>query len=712
MGVITHIKGFYCGYDFVKLVCLGICAVFLCGEVTSVQAQNNPYKIRDELYPIYQRGAKYRVSAEGLRIADSLFAEAVRLNDKKAQCLALVIPTYYYVSVAKYGELQKACDKLRKYARKNGFLQYFYFAYSQEIIFLLNQKRSMLALQKVEDMKNSAFDDNNSYGIFTSFRTAGHIYIVRINYQMALEQYQMALDYAKENLPGQSLAPIYLNIAVTYNYLQNPQKALEYIELALKTAQTDEDRVTARQTKCTVLYNMEDKEHFDECYEECMEDMRRYGVIQERTLKSLHIKKCILHGEYGQAHNLLAKDSVLTMIQRFDLQCTVYEKEKNYEKAFEIYRKRRGLMDSISNEMQASDMTELIVQIGDEQLKLKANLLELNNTKLKLEQATTRSMYERVENEKKELALKNRELELARLKAEAEKKALAVKELETISKHKIALLTLVVLLLSVVIGFLILYLRRRHMSMVGMAQKNEELRIARDQAEQADRMKTVFIQNMSHEIRTPLNSIVGFSQLLASSELELAEDQKQEFSALIQHNSDLLTTLINDVLDLSNLESGRYAMLIEAWSCNELCKMSISTVMHRKVEGVRLYFTSEVEDDYKILTDGNRVKQVLINFLTNAEKFTKHGEIHLNCSLSEYPGFVTFSVADTGPGIPLEYAEVIFERFKKLDEFKQGTGLGLNICRVIAERLHGEVKVDKNYTRGARFLFLLPIEGK
>ena len=106
MGVITHIKGFYCGYDLVKWVCLGIIAVFLCGEVTSVQSQNNPYKIRDELYPIYQRGAKYRVSAEGLRIADSLFAEAVRLNDKKAQCLALVIPTYYYVSVAKYGELQ------------------------------------------------------------------------------------------------------------------------------------------------------------------------------------------------------------------------------------------------------------------------------------------------------------------------------------------------------------------------------------------------------------------------------------------------------------------------------------------------------------------------------------------------------------------------------------------------------------------------------
>ena len=103
------------------------------------------------------------------------------------------------------------------------------------------------------------------------------------------------------------------------------------------------------------------------------------------------------------------------------------------------------------------------------------------------------------------------------------------------------------------------------------------------------------------------------------------------------------------------------------------------------------------------------MKQVLINFLTNAEKYTEQGEIHLHCSLSENPGFVTYSVSDTGPGIPSDMADAIFERFKKLNEFKQGTGLGLNICRIVAERLHGKVKVDKSYTGGARFLFILPL---
>ncbi len=137
--------------------------------------------------------------------------------------------------------------------------------------------------------------------------------------------------------------------------------------------------------------------------------------------------------------------------------------------------------------------------------------------------------------------------------------------------------------------------------------------------------------------------------------------------------------------------------------------MAISTVAHRKPESVKLYFTSEVDDDYRITTDANRLRQVLINFLTNAEKNTEQGEIHLYCSISENPGKVTFSVTDTGTGIPEDKVEMIFERFKKLDEFKQGTGLGLNICRIIADRLHGEVKLDKSYTNGARFLFILPV---
>ena len=238
----------------------------------------------------------------------------------------------------------------------------------------------------------------------------------------------------------------------------------------------------------------------------------------------------------------------------------------------------------------------------------------------------------------------------------------------------------------------------------------ETLTAALNKAEESDRLKSAFLANMSHEIRTPLNAIVGFSQLLSNPDLPLEDEEKLEFSSLVQHNSELLTTLVNDILDLSALESGKYTMNLTSCHCNEMCRLILSTVMDRKAEGVKLYYTSEVADDFQITTDEQRLQQVLINFLTNAEKHTEKGEIHLHCSLTEYPDRITFSVSDTGPGIPADKMDSVFERFKKLDEFKQGSGLGLNICRTIAERLHGEVKVDKSYTNGARFLLILPLK--
>ena len=238
----------------------------------------------------------------------------------------------------------------------------------------------------------------------------------------------------------------------------------------------------------------------------------------------------------------------------------------------------------------------------------------------------------------------------------------------------------------------------------------QKLATSRINAENAMRAKSVFLSNMSHEIRTPLNAIVGFSQLLSNPDLPLEDEEKLEFSSLVQHNSELLTTLVNDILDLSALESGKYTMNLTSCHCNEMCRLILSTIMDRKAEGVKLYYTSEVADDFQITTDEQRLQQVLINFLTNAEKHTEKGEIHLHCSVTEYPDRITFSVSDPGPGIPADKMDSVFERFKKLDEFKQGSGLGLNICRTIAERLHGEVKVDKSYTNGARFLLILPLK--
>lgn len=234
-----------------------------------------------------------------------------------------------------------------------------------------------------------------------------------------------------------------------------------------------------------------------------------------------------------------------------------------------------------------------------------------------------------------------------------------------------------------------------------------ELEVAKAKAEKSDMIKTQFVQNMSHEIRTPLNAIMGFSQLLALPEGSNTQEERKNYAQYIKNNSNMLMMLIDDILDLGDLTSGNYKINLEKVHCNDLCRMAMRTVEYRVPAGVNLYFTTTLSEDYLLETDPRRVQQVLVNYLSNACKHTKKGSIHIHCSDTENPGRITFSVTDTGTGVPPEMAENIFERFSKLDAFIQGTGLGLNICRTVANCLGGSVYLDTSYTDGARFIFIL-----
>ncbi|MCQ2144619.1 MAG: HAMP domain-containing histidine kinase [Bacteroidales bacterium] len=231
--------------------------------------------------------------------------------------------------------------------------------------------------------------------------------------------------------------------------------------------------------------------------------------------------------------------------------------------------------------------------------------------------------------------------------------------------------------------------------------KNKALKKAND-------IKTSFVQNMSHEIRTPLNSIVGFSQLLSLPDGMITEEEKQEYGEHIINNSNMLTMLIDDILNLSDIDGGVYKINLGDNLVKGICDRALNTVTYRVPAGVDLRMECEVDDRYSVYTDGRRVQQVIINFLTNACKHTTSGEIVLKVSLTENPGMVTFSVTDTGTGVPPEKAEYIFKRFTQLDNFTQGNGLGLNICSIIAEKLEGKVMLDTTYTDGARFVFMIP----
>lgn len=242
-----------------------------------------------------------------------------------------------------------------------------------------------------------------------------------------------------------------------------------------------------------------------------------------------------------------------------------------------------------------------------------------------------------------------------------------------------------------------------------------ELIEARNRAEESDRLKSAFIANMSHEIRTPLNAIVGFSSLITSPDMDITPEKRAEMGELIRSNGSILTKLINDILDLSRIESGKISFNFVEDDIVNICKNILTTAKHNsKNEEIEYQLDIQV-DSLSMSTDPDRLKQVLTNLLSNAGKCTESGFITLCLKVDEENRMAIFSVTDTGCGIPKEKAETIFERFEKLSESRQGTGLGLAICRTIVEKFNGKIWVDTSYTGGARFVFThsldLPLGG-
>lgn len=245
-------------------------------------------------------------------------------------------------------------------------------------------------------------------------------------------------------------------------------------------------------------------------------------------------------------------------------------------------------------------------------------------------------------------------------------------------------------------------------------QLEEKLRLAEyesrqselemQKAREADKLKSAFLANMSHEIRTPLNAIVGFSNIIADTDDAV---EKQEYVSIINKNSDLLLRLITDILDFSKIESGKLDYSLSVVNLKEICSMQFKIHSLKVPENVSLLCDLENLPEIMLVTDPRRVTQVISNLISNATKFTETGAITLSYRILKKQ--VLVEVSDTGMGISPENIEKIFDRFVKINSFKQGTGLGLTICKTIIEALQGEIGVDSELGKGSRFWFTLPL---
>ena len=235
------------------------------------------------------------------------------------------------------------------------------------------------------------------------------------------------------------------------------------------------------------------------------------------------------------------------------------------------------------------------------------------------------------------------------------------------------------------------------------AQQQKELKAARVKAEESDRLKSAFLANMGHEIRTPLNAIVGFSKLITFA---TSTEEKNQYAEIIERNSEMLLNLFNDILDLSSLEADSLKFNIRPIKLTDICLQLEQQFCHKTQNGVKLILDN-VDADMYASGDWNRIIQIISNLLSNATKFTPKGEIHFG--YREKGDFVEFYVKDSGIGIPAERVATIFRRFGKVNDFVQGTGLGLTLCRMLVEKMGGRIWLRSQEGQGSRFYFTLPL---
>lgn len=386
--------------------------------------------------------------------------------------------------------------------------------------------------------------------------------------------------------------------------------------------------------------------------------------------------------------------------------------KKDYAKALELLKKHVNVKENVFRKRSLMKyMIECADKVGDRETLLQASrdynqlLEEYLNQRSKEKYRELQVIYDLHD-------IKNRNAELAKEKQSVEAKWQRIFII-------ISSIALFILIISVIFLF-ILYRKNRELAHTradankALMQESENLRRsraelvrARDQAQKANTLKTDFIKNMSHEVTVPLQAINEYCKLLVDCSDATNKKYLEHFSNLVYLNSELLTTIVNDVLRLSEIESATMPIQRHVVHLNALCQTSIDSMRHRVGEGVEIKFIPS-QPDIDIFTDPQRVQQILLNLLTNAAKFTEKGSITLSYATDETRSNILFSVTDTGIGIKPGNKEKIFERFVKLDGNTQGAGLGLTISRLIARMLGGDVILDTSYTAGARFILKLP----
>lgn len=637
-----------------------IIALSLSIIIPAAAQKNNPLGIDDTCYALYKETEKQLGKPTFGPTSELLHQAALEKKDDRALLL-------YYEEILKdliARPISEDNDALVDAARENmsqiaiekDQRSYIYHAYQLSQQYYTNCGEDYRALLLLQEMQAKAIQNDDEYGIWTSSRYLADVYIAHNDYVSAKPHLRQALDLynstSDKNIRARSSTRLYCDYADTYPIASDSVRINVYLALAGAKTKMDTLRCNYYLLRLAALDN--NLKEYERLRKLCIEDPDFPTISTDAELFFSLIDAC----RDGSIMEREEEIYNLSTVREMKVIANLCENKGYKDFAFTVEKKLVNIMENAISNTNLSRISELDVTMGK-----------------------------------------------AALNAE-----LATKEHE-ISRISHVLAILLGILLAATAIFSILHIRQLNRSKRKDEEQIASLKEANEKVRLADAAKTRFVQNMSHEVRTPLNAIVGFSQLLALPDGVLTPEEKEEYSGYIVNNTKMLTMLLDDILNASAMDKGEYKITYEPGEKNFMCEGAISSAEHRLQPGVKMYYAPEDPEPYTFVTDPRRVQQILINLLTNSCKHTAQGEIKLSSSLTENPGWVTFSVTDTGTGVPPEMAEKIFERFAKLDEFVQGTGLGLSICRDIAERMGSKVFLDVNHPGpGARFVLLVPVE--
>ena len=635
-----------------------LCLVMALATASLCYAQNNPYQIDDECYK-YMTEADRLIGKPGFdEQNEALLRTALLKEDKKAEVL-------YYVEKLRDNTRRPEADeqqvlesqaRLKEIAERYDYMQYYFQSYQFVKNYYYNNGKRLRALDVLLEMQQLAIAKDNEYGKWLSDGELASIYLNFGAGKAARSNLARLIDIYKNTdnptIRRQSLCNYYLNYAEAFAV--DVDSVEIYVNMAWKAAKIETDSVRCARETAKIQAMKGNRSEYTKYRDICLSS-DNINAIGRYTGFLFSCIDEIFDGTFNHDQKDIYTGISINNIRV--LSC-VAEATGQYKLA--------GYLKNICLDGKEKELNDLLdMNLSEMEAKYKNN--ELSAT---------------IEEQTSELKVVN---------------------------------VMVAVLLSVILlgGILGLYIYVRNLR---KSQRKDRIMIAElteanERARAADVAKTQFIQNMTHELRTPLNAISGFSQVLSMTDDMSAQDKK-EMAGYIVENTNIMTMLIDDIINSSAMDRNEYEVIIGDAECGQICRDAMATAEYRLQRGVRMRFKPSMPIPYKLRTDARRVQQVLINLLTNACKHTVKGEIRLGCSLTEVPGMLSFSVEDTGPGIPASEAEHIFERFVKLDSFVQGTGLGLSICRQIAQALGGSVYLDTDYTGGARFVFNIPVSGQ